>query len=194
MDCITIGDSMRRDNIVQKNSSPDIELTRLITLAANDDGDAFSSLCGMYDNMLKKAVARHCVNMDTPKDDLMQEAMLAFYRAVKSYRISSEVSFGYYARRCVDNALISLRRKEKSAKRRFARSAIETAHSYAADRNRINLSVDDCKKLLTEYEFSVFKLYLEGKSYNEIAQELTASRKSVSNAIYRAKTKIHNSY
>lgn len=45
-------------------------------------------------------------------------------------------------------------------------------------------------KNLSNYEKTVFKLYILNISYNEIAANLGTSQKSVDNAIYRIKNKI----
>ncbi len=182
---------MAEEKNVHKNENSESNLEDLIRSSAQDDGESFSELCAMYDKMLQKAVATHSVNMDMPKEDLFQEAMLAFYRAAKSYNIGSAVSFGYYARKCVNNALISLRRKEKSAKRKKVKSTADVLHMPT---HSVNVSLDECAKVLTEYEFVVFKLYVMGKSYDDIATTVGTNRKSVGNAIYRAKVKVHKSY
>lgn len=46
--------------------------------------------------------------------------------------------------------------------------------------------------LLSKTEFEVFELYLKGCSYDTIAERLSISRKSVDNAVCRAKGKLKN--
>ena len=46
------------------------------------------------------------------------------------------------------------------------------------------------KDILSEFEWLVFCLYIQKKSYAEIAKEINRSEKSVDNAIYRIKKKL----
>ncbi len=106
------------------------------------------------------------------------------------------VSFGSYARVCVNNALISALRKSNAEKKRQMR-AREKTESGSTDpltciigsENRREL-MDKIMGVLSKFEKKVFNLYITGKSAHEIAEELHRDDKSVSNAIYRMKVKI----
>jgi RNA polymerase sporulation-specific sigma factor len=45
-------------------------------------------------------------------------------------------------------------------------------------------------KILSPLEMEVLRKYIEGKSYNEVAEELNRSVKSVDNALQRVKNKL----
>ncbi|MBQ2716168.1 MAG: hypothetical protein IJF21_05150, partial [Clostridia bacterium] len=60
--------------------------TGLLLLAKEGDGDAFARLAEEYKPMLDSSVAPYRANLsDQDMEDLQQEALLAFHRAVQSY-------------------------------------------------------------------------------------------------------------
>jgi len=46
------------------------------------------------------------------------------------------------------------------------------------------------RKDMTKLEYTVFFMFLEGKSYKDIADDLNRSEKSIDNALRRAKEKV----
>ena len=48
--------------------------------------------------------------------------------------------------------------------------------------------------VLSEYEYKMLMLYADGKTPRRIAQETGQSAKSVSNALFRARTKLKELY
>ena len=137
------------------------------------------------------------------EDECRQEARLAFYKAAESYDPKKGVTFGLYAKICVHNRLVSYMRKYKSAKRRALESLEASSYpdenakrktGFAEEMLIASESEGRLKKLLDEeatpYEKKVFSLYLQKKTYAEIAAALGKSEKSVDNAIYRIKNKI----
>ena len=82
----------------------------LIAAVQSGDRSAFSALLSMYRPLLGARISRFSPS-DTERDELYQDASLALYRAALCYRADTGVSFGAFARVCVDNALISAYRK-----------------------------------------------------------------------------------
>ena len=78
--------------------------TGLLLLAKEGDGDAFARLAEEYKPMLDAAVASYKSDLcEQDVEELHQEALLAFHRAVQSYELLyGNVSFGLYAKICVD--------------------------------------------------------------------------------------------
>ena len=123
-------------------------------------------------------------------DDLYQETLVAFYRAVTTFDCRQDnVSFGLYAKICVRNRLISVLRKLRSPKKHGSANDLQkTEESRASLFDQKELDAVS-EKLLTRYEKSVFSMYIDGKSYKSIALVLGKSEKSVDNALFRAKSK-----
>ena len=92
-----------------KNLSQDA-LIGLIKAAKNGDQSAFEALLEQYtpliDSMTERFGGSACSEQD--KEDLRQEAIICFYRAMTRFDTEQEkVQFGFYAKECIRNGLIS---------------------------------------------------------------------------------------
>lgn len=172
------------------------ELLLLISRSRDGDEGAFSDLTLQYRPLIESMARNFLKKNDDDTfllDDVMQEATLAFYSAIRSYDVNSEVTFGLYAKICIRNRLVSMQRASYAKKKK-------RKHREKADSpdpvNRL-LDKEDSQQLekkisavLSRLEMSVFNLYVQKKTYAEIANELGISVKSVDNAIFRIKTKL----
>lgn len=192
------------------------DLTSVIEAVKQGDESAFALLLEQYKNAVDGAVRRFSPSFDIVDgewngmcgpEDLRQYASLALYRAATTYTPDEagkgkEVSFGLYAKICINNALISALRKYRSEKKkRNALNKSEKSSGSAARSGNDPLGllvsyeeagelVSQIKSSLSKYEISVFDCYIIGKSTRDIAETLGKSEKSVSNALYRVKVKI----
>lgn len=183
----------------------------LLLKIKNGDEGAFSSLAEKYAGITEKAVRRFAPSFGITDgasdsivelDDLRQCAYMALYRAASSYRSDEEgkaVSFGLYAKICVNNALISELRHYESEKRRAARVRKSSDGARRRENDPLTelVSSENASALaahidsvLSPYEKEVFDAYISGKSVREIAEGFGKSEKSISNALYRMKAKI----
>ncbi len=128
-------------------------------------------------------------------EDFSQEAKLALYRASQSYnRKSDEVSFGLYAKICIRNALVSeLRRMNRKKKTDIAQKF--DLKSTDRDRGRSLTNVPDIgaileSGILSALEKKIFVMYTDGMKIRDIAKAVGKSSKSVSNAVFRIKSKV----
>ncbi len=178
----------------------DKNLLSLIELARSGDENAFADLTVMYKPLIEsmgKAYAVKCGNILFTEDDFIQEATLGFYSAVRTYKASEEVTFGLYAKICVRNRLVSLLRasakKTKKPKKDGdkRKGYIDPVYSFLEEENAEQME-KKIESVLSAFEWSVFCLYVQNKSYKDIAETLGRSVKTVDNAIYRIKTKIKN--
>jgi len=174
------------------------EIGSLIAGVLAGDESAFSLICSEYEPLLKSMAGRYAHMADAPdedqvREDLYQEATFALYRAVTTYRENNgEVSFGLYAKICIRNALVSELRK-MSRKRKADRE--QKKDMNASDKSTV--SVYDASAVaeiidngeLSSFEKEVLELYMTGSKVRDIAVVLGRSSKSVSNAIYRIKSK-----
>lgn len=173
----------------------------LLLAAKNGDSLAFSELVEKYQPLIGAAAEKYrrlCgENALGGTDDLRQEALLAFYRAVTSYDADKKgVSFGLYAKICINNRMISILRKAGAESRRKAaaqliKTSARTTDRYFPELDGVSELMD---RLLTKYEKKVLSMYLEGKSYKDIALALGRNEKSVDNALFRAKSKLRSGY
>lgn len=194
----------------------DIELNTLISRVKAGDEISFGVLCEKYSALTESTVRRFAPSLGIQNgvpqseaaadiEELKQDAVMALYKAAQTYDAEGDgqkVSFGLYAKICMNNAMITKVRKYKrtlkklekrdsiiSAEKHYKRFEADTS-SQGFDYEALSASLKNAVKSLSEYERRVFDLYIDGKSTREIASELNRPEKSVSNACYRVKTKI----
>ncbi len=171
---------------------------QLALLCKECDDSALELLIKRLDGVMNKCVSSFS---DTrfEHDDLMQESMVAVFRAILTYDAQKGASLKTYASVCVTNALKNFVKKKNnsliSADSLFIPLDEAPQGSTAAEDEYIsNENFEDLKrsleKVLTSAEYQVFSLFLEGRSYSEIANELSQSTKSVDNAMQRVRRKL----
>jgi len=187
------------------------DLNLLLEQIRSGDENSFAALSEQYHSVADSAVRRFASSFgigDGDQDgmygeeDLRQEAMVALYRAALTYDLNEkgkDVSFGLYAKICVNNALISALRKYKTEKKKREAAKNKSRSNPKQNPGPFEMIVarEDAEFLLIKIreqlsglERQVFDYYIVGKSAGEIAERLGRSEKSVSNALYRMKVKV----
>jgi RNA polymerase sporulation-specific sigma factor len=171
------------------------KLKGLLARVKGGDDVGFAVLAGEYDNLMRSIVFSFllkCKDLGAEYDDLMQEAAMALYKAAVAYDPEREgVTFGLFAKICITNKLISVQRK-------LIRANVKKTAKGGAEKQRIRVPADDRQavyqgtelSIFTGLERDVFNLYVEGCSYNEIAERLGRDVKSIDNAMYRIRRKL----
>ncbi len=182
------------------------ELSAYIKNAQNGSQESFEVLRETYKPLIESCSRKHILDGMNSQDieDMRQEALVNFYKAVCSYDCESHgVEFGLYAKICLDNGLVSFVRSYIRGKRRITVSLEDGGAEYADPYEQVDFlqSVIDGEKQaelvrkiknnLSDYENMIWWRYVSGKRVCEIAEEIGApSAKSVSNAIYRIRKKL----
>ncbi len=176
--------------------------------AQNGSQESFELLRKLYSPLIESCSHRHIVDGMNIQDieDLRQEALVNFYRAICSYDCASEgVEFGLYAKICIDNGLVSFVRAYRRGSRKVTISLddgepdlidsegeTDFLQSFIDSEKEAEL-VRKVRKQLSDYENRIWWRYVSGKSVAAIAAEIGApSAKSVSNAIYRIRRKLRS--
>ena len=176
----------------------------LLDGARSGDRASFDALLSQYKPLIEHQLASLRCRPDTtilPEDekDLRQEAYLAFYRAIMNYDMSQhEVSFGLYAKICVENGLISAMRKFRSPTVSLDRDAEELlfADDDSDPTRRLREEQDYealCRviaRTLSPYENDIWQRYIAGATAQQIARQLGRDVRSIHNAIYRIRHKL----
>jgi RNA polymerase sporulation-specific sigma factor len=178
------------------------------------DGDALTVLMERY-RRFARAKARGYFLVGADADDVEQEGMIGLFKAARDFRPDRESSFRAFAELCVTRQVITAiksatrqkhqplnqyvsisgpRSSDDSAER-FADELLERHCSpdpadevVANDRmNRMRRSMAD---MLSGLEVEVLRLYVEGRSYQEISCQLQRQVKSIDNALQRIKRKL----
>ena len=181
--------------IRQTEGLMDLSDNELIRLFRDGEQTAFQQLAFRYMFVVKKrAWDFQGSGIDT--DDLIQEGFLGLYSAVNTYNEAGKASFRTYASVCIRNRMVSAVR---SASREICAEKLTEDIPIKSEDEPENAFIikEDLARLMKRIETSLSKsekkvlsLYLEGKSYDEIAAELNKSRKFCDNAMQRARKKL----
>ncbi len=169
---------------------------KLISAFQSGEEQAFSLLVQRYMPMVKKETARFR-RIASDADDLAQEALLGLLSAADSYREERGASFSTYARVCIRNRVITAAKllcgRDASTieeQRELVFGQESDPAQLVSEKEEEMLLLCRLQKILTDTEYRVLMLYLCAYSYEEIARTLGICRKSVDNALQRAKHKL----
>ena len=167
------------------------EERELIDLAKNGDSDAFEKLVFDYKNYVGYIVDTNCWSFSEYREDFMQEGFLALFRAVRTYDGLSS-SFSTYAFQCIKNAVITARRKYERIPKEpeFCDIHDRSAEEIVLEHESTSLLYERMMSSLSELERIVVELYVDGYRPTQIADRVGVAKKSVDNALSRAKRKL----
>lgn len=166
--------------------------------ARGGDKDAVERILNDYKNLVR-SFARRYILPDGETEDLVQEGMIGLYNAIGNYDESKGLSFKNFACLCVKRRIWDVMKKYNPEKNSFylGIEPIGEADEFALDpeeevlkNERGNELLLVMGKVLSDFEFRVFTLYIEGLTANEICETIGKDFKSVDNAVQRSKRKL----
>ena len=185
----------------------------IVELAKYGNVGALEFLINKYKNFVR-AKARTYFLIGADREDIIQEGMIGLYNAIRAYRYDRQASFRAFAEICVTrqiitaiktatrqkhiplNSYVSLNKPvfDEESERTLGEVVVTEKDGNPEDLfiNQENLMdiESTMNKILSPLEQEVVGLYLEGKSYQEIAEQLNRHVKSVDNALQRVKRKL----
>lgn len=185
----------------------------IVNLAKHGNVEGLEYLINKYKNFVR-AKARTYFLIGADREDIIQEGMIGLYKAIRDYRVDRQASFRAFAEICVTrqiitaiktatrqkhiplNSYVSLNKPvfDEESERTLAEVVTTGKASNPEDLfiNQENLMdiESTMHRILSPLEQRVVNLYLEGKSYVEIADQLGRHVKSVDNALQRVKRKL----
>jgi RNA polymerase sporulation-specific sigma factor len=183
--------------------------------ARNGDGAALDALIRRYTGFVRlKASSYFLAGGDG--DDLVQEGLIGLYKAVRDFRTDKETSFRSFAELCVTRQIITAIKTATRYKHAPLNTYVSFSHTPAGQDGDgectlgdalpgsavheppvIVISTEELQSLvfslghgLSNLEADALKLYLEGSSYEEMADRLECDTKTIDNALQRVKRKI----
>lgn len=194
--------------------TPQEEDLALINKARSGQFSAFEAIISKYHGFVKLKASSYFMS-GGDIDDLVQEGLIGLTKAVRDYRDDREASFRSFAELCITRQIITAIKTASRQKHSPLNTYLSLSHSPAShDEGECSLgdilpgspvhdplnqvisseeveSLKDCLgRLLSNLETKVLKLYLEGRSYDQIAERLNCDTKSVDNALQRIKRKV----
>ena len=198
------------ENYIEIKDKPDEEV---VLEAQKGNNRAQEYLIAKYENFVKsKAKSYFLIGAD--KEDIYQEGMIGFYKAIRDFKPDKFTSFKAFAEICVTRQIITAIKTATRQKHiplntyvslnkpiyedESDRTLIDVLSSIAiSDPEELIISQEQLKfieeeiaKVLSELELEVLTSYLDGKSYQEIASDLDRHEKSIDNALQRVKRKL----
>ena len=174
-----------------------------VLLAGQGDEEAFERLLADYTPLITSLVKATLSAFSFPEsdyEDLYQEAVILFFRAVSRFDAEQDdVAFGLFAKICIRNGLITQAKKLQKRVDVLADKCAEVAENAAdaalpvddiIERERYSFLYQSVQATLSSYENSVWWRYLAGQTAKSIAKELNTDAKSVQNAIFRIRRKL----
>jgi RNA polymerase sporulation-specific sigma factor len=198
----------------QERSERELADLQLVLRARNGDSAAMDALIRRYTGFVRlKASSYFLAGGDS--DDLNQEGLIGLYKAVRDFRADKETSFRSFAELCITRQIITA---IKTATR-FKHAPLNTYVSFSQtpagqddgectlgdalpgpgvdDPAVCVISTQELQSLvfclgsgLSSLESDALRLYLEGNSYDEMAEELGCDTKTIDNALQRVKRKV----
>ena len=173
----------------------------LASLSQSGDKQATETLMLRY-SALVRALARGYFLAGGETEDLIQEGMIGLYNAITDYKETEGKTFKNFAYMCITRKLLDALKKYTSKKNQlFSQSvSVEQAQfwAYAGPTPEDNLILSDERRefkrrmssVLSDFEFKITCMYMEGLTRAEICESTGKTPKSVDNAIERSKKKL----
>ncbi|MBS3873738.1 MAG: RNA polymerase sporulation sigma factor SigH [Firmicutes bacterium] len=161
-----------------------------------------------------RAKAKSYFLVGADRDDITQEGMIGLYKAIRDFRSDKLSSFRAFAELCITRQIITAIKTATRQKHIPLNSYVslnKPIYDEESDRTLLDVlsgsKITDPEELmihqeefrdiesrmgelLSGLECQVLRFYLDGKSYQEIAEDLDRHVKSIDNALQRVKRKV----
>ena len=208
-----MGAAARRLTDLDQQGHVDIVDEGLVRRARAGDQQAMDQIIARYRGFVRlKASAYFLAGGDS--EDLIQEGLIGLFKAVRDYRPEREASFRSFAELCVTRQIITAIKTAARNKHTPLNTYVSFSNTRAGSEQETTLAdvlpddpvtdpvnqaisteelqslVECLGKVLSPLESQVLAMYLEGRSYEEVAERLDCNPKSVDNALQRVKRKV----
>ena len=162
-----------------------------------------------------RAKARSYFLAGADREDIVQEGMIGLYKAIRDFQGDRNTAFRAFAELCITrqiitaiktatrqkhvplNSYVSLNKSSSSEHEEERALADVLVGPTMTDPAELVISAEEIAgikasmgRLLSSLETEVLQLYMDGKSYHEIAEMLGRHVKSIDNALQRIKRKL----
>jgi RNA polymerase sporulation-specific sigma factor len=192
----------------------EMEDAELVDRTRSGEERALEILLARYRNFARSK-ARSYFLAGSDREDVVQEGMIGLYKAIRDFDLAQETPFRAFAELCISRQILTAIKTANRNKHIPLNSSVSLdAPAYRSDEGSISvgdnlvsnsmsdpaefvISAQEVEALkesmrsnLTQLEGDVLRLYMDGKSYEEIAGALGNHVKSIDNALQRIKRKL----
>jgi RNA polymerase sporulation-specific sigma factor len=186
----------------------------LVAAARAGDDRALATLLDKYRGFARSK-ARSYFLVGADREDIIQEGMIGLYKAVRDYNVELQTSFRAFAELCITRQIITAIKTATRQKHGPLNNYVSFSRPVLTDDDgerclgdmlpghavcdpadlvisaeRIRALQQHFDDVLSDLEAEVLRLYVDGKSYQEIAESLQRHVKSIDNALQRIKRKL----
>ncbi len=186
----------------------------LVARARGGDDRALADLLTKYRGFARSK-ARSYFLVGADREDIVQEGMIGLYKAIRDFNPQMETSFRAFAELCITRQIITAIKTATRQKHGPLNNYVSFHRPVLADdegerclgdllptlvvsdpadlvisAERIRALQEHFDTVLSDLEAEVLRLYVDGKSYQEIAEVLQRHVKSIDNALQRIKRKL----
>ena len=201
------------DALVEQWDLTELNDTALVERARAGEDRAIDVLLARYRNFARSK-ARSYFLVGSDKDDVVQEGMIGLFKAVRDFDTSQSTPFRAFADLCITRQIMSAIKSANRHKHQPLNTSVSLDSAAPEDdaslpvaarlpgpassdpaelvisAHEIEALRDSMRNNLTQLEGDVLQLYMEGKSYEQIAGVLGNHVKSIDNALQRIKRKL----
>src|SRR5438094_2622905 len=204
--------------VVQKaahKAQRELEDLQLVLKARNGDEFARDALIRRYASFVRMKASSYFL-AGGESEDLLQEGLIGLCKAIRDFRHDKETSFRSFAELCVTRQIITAIKTATRFKHQALNNYVSFSNTPAGqdpdsdctlgdalpgshvDEPSVQvISTEELKSLvfclgtgLSKLEADALRMYLEGSSYEDMADELGCDTKTIDNALQRVKRKI----
>ncbi|MDF2988073.1 MAG: polymerase, sigma-24 subunit, subfamily [Eubacterium sp.] len=174
---------------------------------------ALEYLINKYKSFVR-AKARTYFLIGADREDIIQEGMIGLFKAIRDYKGDKLSSFRAFAELCITrqiitaiktatrqkhiplNSYVSLNKpifdeeSDRTLMDVISEENISDPEELVINREEFQGIENKMGEILSSLEWEVLTSYLEGRSYQEIAEDLDRHVKSIDNALQRVKRKL----
>lgn len=183
----------------------------LVGRAQGGDDQSIEALIARYRHYAW-AKARTYFLVGADREDLVQEGMIGLYKAIRDFQVEKQTAFRAFAELCITRQILSAIKSATCQKHLPLNTYVSLsnligagdpsirengAKREASDPADVVISWEEVAMIrscmgeaLSHLETIVLQLFMEGKSYQQMAEQLGRHAKSIDNALQRIRRKL----
>ena len=191
-----------------------LEITNLIIQAKQHNEEAMEELLRLFKPKVI-AISREYFLIGAEFDDLIQEGMIGLYKAIRIYDENKNHNFSAFASLCIhrqiQNAVKNANRMKNSPLNSYIPIKYYDGSNVSDEDSVLKLVIADensdieqnyidkeintimlskVQNILTDEQFGILKMFINGDSYFEIANKTNLTTKKVDNTLQAIKKKL----